>query len=121
MSNFWQDDEIKKAAEGAGYLSFKEIGDNASGTVRKLAKRKFLNNDGTERTAIEIEFDDDTKVTAGQVLLLRDLYVLQPQQGEQLTITLADVRKQGIKTLKLFRIEVVRLGGQVEKIDQTES
>jgi len=121
MPGFWDDDEIKKAAEGAGYLSLREIGDNVSGTVRKLAKRKFPNSDGSDRTAVEIEFDDDTKLTAGQVLLLRDLYVLQPQTGEQLTITLADVKKQGIKTLKLFRIEVVRLDGQVDKVDQTET
>jgi hypothetical protein len=119
--SFWDDDELKKAAEGGGYHKLEAVGDTVTGTVRKLMKRKFANNDGSERTAVEIEFDDDSKLTAGQVLLLRDLYVMQPTAGEHLTITLADVKKQGIKTTKFFRIEVVRADGTVDKVDQTES
>ena len=115
MPGFWDDDEIKKAAEGAGYTKLTDIGDTVSGAVRSLNKRKF-----DDRTAIEITFEDDTKFTAGQVLLLRDLYVLQPTPGDQLTITLADIEKRGPKTLKLFKVEVVRPNGTVDIIDQTD-
>ena len=115
MPGFWDDPDIKKAAEGGAYAKLINVGDTVSGVIRKLSKRDF---DG--RTAIEMEFDDETKFTAGQVLLLRDLYVLAPVIGEQLTVTLADVRKNAAKTLKLFRLELVRLDGEVVKIDQTE-
>lgn len=114
MSNFWSDPDIKKAAEGGDYVKFVNEGDSVSGTIRKLSKRDF---DG--RTAVEVEFDDETKCTFGQVLMLRDLYVLQPVPGEQLTVTLAQVQKRGAKTLKMFKIELVRLDGEPEKIDQT--
>jgi hypothetical protein len=116
VPGFWDDPDIKKAAEGGAYAKFNDVGDTVSGAITKMDKKDF---DG--RTAIEMEFDDGTKVTFGQVLMLRDLYVLQPVPGEQLTVTLAKVEKRGAKTLKLFRVELVRLDGQVEKIDQTEN
>jgi hypothetical protein len=114
MSNFWDDPELKKAAEGGEYTKFTDIGDTVTGTIKSLTKRDF---DG--RTAVEITFDDDRKVTFGQVLMLRELYVLQPKAGDQLTATLAEVDKKGAKTLKLFRGEVVRADGEVETFDQT--
>lgn len=115
MPGFWDDPDIKKAAEGGEYTKFTDIGDSVSGTIRKLSKRDF---DG--RTAIEVEMDDDRKVTFGQVLMLRDLYVLQPGPGDTLTVTLAEVQKKGAKTLKMFTGEVVRAGsGDVETFDQT--
>ena len=114
MPGFWDDPDIKKAAEGADYVKFTDVGDTVSGTIRKLTKKDFEG-----RTAVEVEFEDDIKVTFGQVLMLRDLYVMQPVPGEQLTVTLAAVQKRAAKTLKMFRIELVRLDGQIEKIDQT--
>jgi len=114
MSNFWEDPDIKKAAEGGDYVKFINVGDSVSGTIRNLTKRDF---DG--RTAIEVEFEDETKVTFGQTLMLRELYVMQPIKGDQLTATLADVKKNGAKTLKLFRGEIVRADGKVETFDQT--
>lgn len=113
-TNFWSDPDIKKAAEGGEYVKFTDVGDTVSGTIAKLTKRDF---DG--RTAIEVEFDDATKVTFGQVLMLRDLYVLQPLPEEQLTVTLAKVEKRGAKTLKMFKVELIRVDGSVETIDQT--
>lgn len=114
MSNFWADSDLKKAAEGGDYVKFTDVGDSVDGIIHSLAKRDFEG-----RTAVEIEFEDKTKVTFGQVLMLRDLYVLQPVPGEQLTVTLAQVQKRGAKTLKMFRVELVRLDGETEKIDQT--
>ena len=118
QTSFWDDPDIKKAAEGGGYHKLVNPGDTVAGTIKALKKQSFDNGD---RTAIEIEYEDESKFTAGQVLLLRDLYVLQPVKGEHLTITLADIQKRQAKTLKLFRIELVRLNGETESIDQTES
>jgi hypothetical protein len=116
MPGFYDDPDIKKAAEGGDYVKFLNPGDSVSGTIRKLTKRDF---DG--RTAIEIEFDDETKATFGQVLMLRDLYVLQPEPGDTLTVTLVDTKKNGAKTLKLFKGEVTHANGEVEEFDHTAS
>lgn len=114
MPGFYDDPDIKKAAEGGEYAKFVEVGDTISGTINKLTKRDF---DG--RTAIEVEMDGERKVTFGQVLMLRDLYVLQPEVGDTLTVTLAEVQKRGAKTLKMFRGEITRVNGDVETFDQT--
>ena len=111
---FWSDPDVQKAATGGDYAKFTDVGDTVSGKIRELKKRDF---DG--RTAVEVEFDDEVKVTFGQVLMLRDLYVLQPTVGEDLTVTLAKIDKRGAKTLKMFRVELVRLDGTVETIDQS--
>ena len=66
MPGFWDDPEIKKAAESGAYGKFTDVGDTVAGTIVDMKKKDF---DG--RTAIEVEFDDETKVTFGQVLMLR--------------------------------------------------
>jgi acyl dehydratase len=114
MPGFYDDPDIKKAAEGGEYTKFVDVGDTISGVIQKLAKRDF---DG--RTAIEVEMDGERKVTFGQVLMLRDLYVLQPVPGDTLTVTLAEVQKKGAKTLKMFKGEITRSNGEVEVFDQT--
>jgi len=114
--SFWEDPDIQKAATGGEFVKFVNIGDCVSGKIRKLNKRDF---DG--RTAVEVEFDDDVKAPFGQVLMLRDLYVLQPVPGEDLTVTLAKIEKRGAKTLKMFRVELIRLDGTPEVIDQSAS
>jgi hypothetical protein len=115
VSNFWSDPELEKAAKGAEYFKFLEVGDTVSGTIRDLRKVDF---DG--RTAVEVTFDDDSKATFGQVLMLRQLYILQPTPGDQLTVTLSAVDKKGAKTLKLFTGKIVRPNGDVEEFDQTK-
>jgi hypothetical protein len=113
---FWDDPELKKAAEGGDFFKFDKVGDSLSGTVQSMLKKDF---DG--RTAVELALDGDRKVTLGQVLMLRELYVLRPEKGDQITITLANVEKKGAKTLKMFRGEIVREGsGEVVTFDQTK-
>jgi hypothetical protein len=116
MPGFWDDPELKKAAEGGDYIKFISAGDTAAGTVKTMKKRDFEG-----RTAVEVEFDDDRKVTFGQVLMLRELFALQPEPGEFLSVTLADVEKKGAKTLKLFKGSVTRKDGKVEEFDQTRT
>ena len=113
MPGFWDDPDIKKAAEGGDYAKFLEIGDTVSGRIRKLGKRDF---DG--RTTIEVEFEDGLKTTFGQWLMVRDLF--QPVEGDQLTVTLVDVSKNGAKTTKIFQGEIVRADGSVETFDQRQ-
>lgn len=114
MPGFWDDDEIRKAAEGGQYVKLTEVGDTVEGEIVNLRKRAF-----DDRTAIEITFDDDRMFTVGQVLLLRTMYELQPVNGETLRVVLADIEKRGTKTMKLFRVELTRLDGSVEKVDHT--
>ena len=114
MPGFWDDPEIKKAAEGGDYAKFMAVGDSVSGTVKDLEKRDF---DG--RTAVEVTFDDGRKATFGQVLMLRELYALLPVAGDVLTVTLVETEKKGAKTLKLFRGQVERPDGTVETFDHT--
>jgi hypothetical protein len=52
--------------------------------------------------------------------MLRQLYILQPTPGDQLTVTLSAVDKKGAKTLKLFTGKIVRPNGDVEEFDQTK-
>jgi hypothetical protein len=114
MPGFWDDPELKKAAEGGDYTKFVDLGDTAAGTIKTMKKKDF---DG--RTAVEVEFDDETKVTFGQVLMLRDLFAFQPVPGDHISVTLANVEKKGAKTLKLFRGTITRANGSVEEFDQT--
>jgi len=116
VPGFWDDPELKKAAEGPDYFKFTDVGDTITGTIKEMHKRDF---DG--RAAVEVTFDDDRKVTFGQTLMLRELFVLQPEVGDQITATLAQVDKKGAKTLKLFTGEIVRKdSGRTETFDQTK-
>src|SRR5688572_11106899 len=105
---WWIDEELRKAAEGANWIKFESIGDTAEGTIAEVRKRKF-GNDGDERTVIEVEFTDGSRVTIGQWLLLRTLYFLHPEKGDYFSATLVDLRKQGSKTTKLFKGRVERI------------
>jgi hypothetical protein len=114
MPGFWDDEDIKKAAESGAYGKFTDIGDTVEGTIADMKKKDF---DG--RTAVEVEFDDDRKVTFGQVLMMRDLYVHQPVPGDHISVTLANVQKNGAKTLKLFKGTITKPNGEVITFDQT--
>ena len=114
MPGFWDDPELKKAAEQGEYAKFNDVGDAVSGVIAKLSKRDF---DG--RPAIEVEFEDGTKVTFGQVLMMRELYAIQPTPGDHIEVTLVEVSKKGAKTTKLFKGEVTRKDGTTERFDHT--
>jgi hypothetical protein len=114
--SFWDDDEIRDAAEGGGkFIKMETIGDTCSGTIKSLDKEK----DPWDRLAIKVEFEDGRVASFAQVVMVRDLFLFQPMPGETLTVTLAHIQKNGAKTLKLFRGEITRLDGSVEKFDQT--
>lgn len=113
MPGFWSDPELKKAAEGGDYVKFINIGDEVSGVVKALKKADF---DG--RTAIEVEFDDGRKSTFGQWLMVRELYMLQPEPGDALTAKWVAESKKGAKTTKVFAGNVTRADGTVEEFDQ---
>jgi hypothetical protein len=119
VPGFWDDDEVRKAAAGGEYASLREVGDTVDGKVSRLRKRTFNEGKSDERTAIEIEFEDGPTLTAGQVLLMRGLYELQPVPGDELSIVLADIERRAGKTLKRFRIAVTRADGAVATVDQT--
>jgi hypothetical protein len=118
MPGFWDDPDIKKAAESGAYGKFVEVGDTVAGTIADMKKVEFPGVNGP-RTAVEVEFDDETKCTFGQVLMMRDLFVYQPNKGDHLSVTLANVQKNGAKTLKLFKGTITRANGEVQNFDQT--
>jgi hypothetical protein len=120
--SFWDDDEVRKAAEGGQYIKLEQVGDTAEGTIAEdPVKRKFpaQQKGDPDRTAVELVFDDGRRFTIGQVLLLRTMFELRPEQGDHVKVVLADVEKRGARTLKLFRVELTRVDGTVEKIDHT--
>lgn len=101
--SFWDDEEVQEAA-APEWVKFDNVGDSAEGYIAKLDKRKFESPTG-DRTAIEVEFVDGVKVTAGQVMLMQLLVEQRPELGSWLRITLAAVEKRGAKTLKRWKVE----------------
>jgi hypothetical protein len=117
---FWDDDEVRQAAQNAEYASFLKVGDEVSGEILSLGKRRFNEGKADERMAIEIKLADAPTVTAGQVLLMRALFDLAPAKGDHLTIRLVEVERRGAKTLKKFAVTVKAADGTVRSIDQSE-
>jgi hypothetical protein len=116
---FWDDPSVRP--ESNSYKKFESVGDTVSGKIAKLQKRVFNAGTADERTAPEFIFvDEDTPtMTAGQVLLQQALFELRPGIGDDLTVTLAAIEKKGTKTLKRWKVELVRQDGEKQQIDQT--
>ena len=117
-SSFWDDEEVQKAASSGSYHRFVDVGDVTEGEIAELGKRVFDEGKASERTAIEITFVDESKLTAGQVKLMQTLVELRPRVGDKLRIELAEIEKRGAKTLKHFIVTVDGIDGVVT-IDQT--
>ena len=119
--SFWDDEDVKKGATAGSYHRFENVGDSAEGVVAALNKRVFDEGTAKERTAIEITFADESKLTAGQVKLMQLLIELRPAVGDTLTVELADIEKRGSKTLKHWKVTHVNAAGESYTVDQTAS
>jgi hypothetical protein len=111
MGGFWDDIE----PPGSDYVRFDDVGDGVEGTIAKLTKRDF---DG--RTAVEVELEDERKITVGQTMLLRTFVEQAPDVGTKITIVLDEIERRGAKTLKRFRGEFVFPNGEVYKFDHSD-
>lgn len=118
--SFWDDEEVQKAATAGSYHKLNDVGDFCEGTITELAKRKFDEGTPKERTAIEVTFDDESKLTAGQVKLIQVLVDLQPKVGDHLRVELGEVEKRGAKTLKHFIVTHTNAEGEAYTVDQTD-
>lgn len=118
MSGFWNDPSVKPA--GSDYMKFEKVGDSIEGTVAKLGKRTFNEGTADERVAVEVTFVEEgvPVMTAGQVLLMRALYELQPEPGDFLRVTLTGIEKKGTKTLKLFSVDRKKADGTTDSVNQ---
>ena len=120
MPNFWDDEEVQKAVTSGQYHKLTNVGDTVSGVIAKLDKRKFDEGTSKERTAIELTFEDESMLTAGQVKLMDVLVQMRPQVGDTLEIELVEVEKRGSKTLKHFKVTHTNAEGESFTIDQSE-
>lgn len=119
MPNFWDDEEVQKAATSGSYIKFTNEGDSKEGVIADLCTRTFDAGTAKERTAIEITYSDESILTAGQVKLMQLLTQLRPDMGDNLSITLGRIEKRGSKTLKHWIVTHINSDGESFTIDQT--
>ena len=88
----WEDEELKSQLEGNTSFKFDDVGDRIEGTLLVAKKKRFPNGLALELTWVE---DDVAPLTAGQVMLMRSLFALQPGKGDHLAIELGEIEKEG--------------------------
>jgi len=120
-ASFWDDEEVQAAVTQGSYHKLAAVGDYCEGRIEELSKRVFAAGTDRENVAIEIEFDDGSIFTAGQVALKRTLVEQRPSAGDYITIELAEIKAiAGGQTLKLFRVDIEFANGEQVSIDQSE-
>ena len=105
--SIWDNPDMKVNGD---YIKFDHVGDTVTGRVISVRAHKW--DDGSVSPQLLLDVDGEEKtVTAGQVRLKAALAEKRPEEGDTLTITLADIEKRsGGKTLKHFDVAVVRSG-----------
>jgi len=117
MATIWDDEELKQQVSGGSFFKFNEVGDTWAGTVLVIKKKRFQNGLALEVTPVE---DDVLPLTAGQVMLMRSLFALQPGKGEHLSVEYAEAEKRGgDKEMKRFIVTHTAADGTVRRIDHT--
>lgn len=109
--SIWDDPELRSGGE---FISFETVGDSVSGTLNAVRAHRFSPNEAAVPQLLLTTDDGEEKtVTAGQVRLKAELAAQRPEAGDHITISLTDIEKrQGGKTLKHFKVDVRRGGGQ---------
>lgn len=108
MTSVWDDPELRT---GGDFIKFDNVGDTVAGTINAVRAHRF--DDGKVAPQILLTTDDgeEKTVTAGQVRLKVALAEQRPEQGDHITITLAQIEKRaGGKTLKHFDVQVRQSG-----------
>lgn len=105
--SIWDNPDMKVNGD---YIKFDQVGDTVTGRVISVRAHKW--DDGSVSPQLLLDVDGEEKtVTAGQIRLKAALAEKRPEEGDTLTITLADIEKRsGGKTLKHFDVAVVRDG-----------
>ncbi len=105
--SIWDNPDMKVNGD---YIKFDQVGDTVTGRVISVRAHKW--DDGSVSPQLLLDVDGEEKtVTAGQIRLKAALAEKRPEEGDTLTITLADIEKRsGGKTLKHFDVAVVRSG-----------
>jgi hypothetical protein len=112
MTSIWDDPTINTTGN---YFKFEQPGDTITGQIVAIDARRW--DDGTVSPQLHLDVNgDDITVTAGQVRLKAALAEQRPEPGDSITITMTDLeRRAGGKTLKHFKVDVVKAGGTSAK------
>lgn len=94
---------------GGNYFKFKEVGDSITGEIVGIVEGADFK--GAPCPVLELETDDgeEVLVTASQVMLRAELADVQPDVGDEVTITFSGLGdpKPGRNPAKLFTIEIL--------------
>lgn len=106
----WDDPEIRA---GGDFFSFDQVGDEISGTIAAVRVHKFDDGGVAPQVLLTTDAGEERTVTAGQILLKRELAEQRPEAGDWVRIKLTQIEPRGgKKTLKHFEVEVRRGNGQ---------
>lgn len=105
--SIWDNPDMKVNGD---YIKFDNVGDTVTGKVISVRAHKWEDGSVSPQLLLDVGGEEKT-VTAGQIRLKAALVEKRPEEGDTLTITLADIEKRsGGKTLKHFDVSVTRAG-----------
>jgi len=105
--SIWDNPDMKVNGD---YIKFDNVGDTVTGKVISVRAHKWEDGSVSPQLLLDVGGEEKT-VTAGQIRLKAALVEKRPEEGDTLTITLADIEKRsGGKTLKHFDVSVIRAG-----------
>ena len=112
-------DNAKARPKSGKFLKFKDVGDSASGTVAAVSFKTFNAGEEDEQTVPVVELDEGQSITCSARMLHEAMYEMRPQIGEFVEVTFVGIDEENYGR-KLFRVDVTRIDGSAEYIDQAE-
>jgi hypothetical protein len=106
MGSVWDDPEFRNSGN---FFKFETTGDKIVGTIEAIRKHTFSDGKAVPQLFIRTDGGEEITVSAGQVLLQRELAEKRPEAGDRIAIELTGVEQRpGGKTLKQFAGQVKR-------------
>lgn len=90
------------------YFKFQQVGDSVTGLIQSIVEGSDYG--GQPIPVLELETDEgEVTVSASQVMLRAELAAVQPEVGDEVTITFIDFgeAQPGRNPAKLFEIEIL--------------
>lgn len=89
------------------YFKFQQVGDSVTGLIQSIVEGSDYG--GQPIPVLELETDEgEVTVSASQVMLRAELAAVQPEVGDEVTITFTDLgsAQPGRSPAKLFTVEI---------------
>lgn len=112
-------DDPKAKPKSGKFVKFKIVGDTASGTVKAVTFKTFNPGEEDEQTVPVVELEEGQSITCSARMLHEAMFEMRPQIGEFVEVTFVGTDEENYGR-KLFRVDVTRLDGSTEAIDQLE-